>query len=652
MTKYHEKYTKSISCFFRFFALIVPLNFYNSSLQAQIPADSLEHWIKQYPYKDTLLISKMIALEKQYYVAASEKFGTYTPTIQKLSLVLGFNTGLSAAYMYRAYMHIKKGEYEEALKQALKRVEIEQRQNDLFGMADAYSLTAYVLSLTRSYDRALPYFEKAKKTAEQISDTPQNRTPKAKLLVKIMVNTNIALSGLQNHQASLQNGLTALRLLQKSDLVKNTDYFYTLAAIYISIANDYLMLQKPNKAYGFFEKAINIAEKQKISIGIARAYLGAFKSSVELKDFQKANIINKKLESMMMFNQFDSHEMLVYYDYLQKFQIQKQDFLGAYTSLKKYHVLNDSIIGNDQKKKIEELNIRFATAQKDQENRFLKERNLQIQSRNQIFSFGIVILLLFVLALSVLYYRLSHAKRQLNLVNQQLQNATETKDRLFSIIAHDLKTPSVAFEQLTKSLHYLIKKNDYERLLAVGRQTEFLAADLQSITNNLLYYSMIQLDRVPFRPSPILIDELFAILKDTMGHYALLNQQQLDCQSTPHLRVHYDLTLLTFILRNFLSNAIKFTPTQGRILLKAWQNTPQSVCIEVEDSGKGFDENSLSAFQMSSSILSNTGIRGEKGTGLGLYLCRELIARIGGTLSINSSSTLGGARVQLCLPSL
>lgn len=225
--------------------------------------------------------------------------------------------------------------------------------------------------------------------------------------------------------------------------------------------------------------------------------------------------------------------------------------------------------------------------------------------------------------------RRSHV--QLQSLNQQLQEANASKDKFFSIIAHDLRSPFktlLGFAQLLSN-NFENYTPDKQKHLA-DRISDY-AEQLHLLLENLLAWSRLQRGLMEHYPEEM---SLYEIAEETIHLFqANAEQKQITLRNTigEAITVYADSNMVTTIIRNLTSNALKFTDTGGAITLSAapYEN---DVEITVSDTGVGMSAEDLSKLFRIDVNYNNVGTAGEKGTGLGLILCQELVEKNDGRI--------------------
>lgn len=234
--------------------------------------------------------------------------------------------------------------------------------------------------------------------------------------------------------------------------------------------------------------------------------------------------------------------------------------------------------------------------------------------------------------------------------NTQLEQLNATKDRIFAIIGHDMRKPALAFRGMTQKINYLLQKQDYPRLTALGNQLEETAYSLTTVTDNLLNWALLQKDIAGYQPQPVVLHQVAEELNAIFAAAARNKNITLSILSdTPaQQQVFADPLALRTILRNLIDNAIKYTPEDGTVRVTATAEG-EWVNIGVQDSGIGIPEAEQKDLFVIRNDKSRPGTAGEKGTGLGLHLAHELTKLNKGVLTLHTRMGQG-TRFELQLP--
>jgi PAS domain S-box-containing protein len=215
----------------------------------------------------------------------------------------------------------------------------------------------------------------------------------------------------------------------------------------------------------------------------------------------------------------------------------------------------------------------------------------------------------------------------------KLQQLNDTKNKLFSIIAHDLKNPI----NLLQGLVHISNDGGFEedeQEIFIDRIQKNLGS-VNHMMENLLLWARSQLDGYKIDKSICMMYDEFLLVWKIYKENALKKGINLESKIPKNHQVLMDRNHLQMILRNLLNNAIKFTPEGGSINIKT-QKRNGSICLEISDTGKGMDEATQQAILKGQFVHSEYGTEGESGTGLGLSLCTEMLYQNNGQLELES----------------
>jgi len=220
--------------------------------------------------------------------------------------------------------------------------------------------------------------------------------------------------------------------------------------------------------------------------------------------------------------------------------------------------------------------------------------------------------------------------------NEELYELNKTKDKLFSIIAHDLRNPFQVLIGLTQAIMDNFEFFDKPTLLEMLRQLYETSNQNYELLKNLLEWSYSQQDRIVFNPQTFVLDiflkEKIALLQSSASKKNI----RLVYQLASGIELTTDKDMLFTILRNFLSNAIKFSKAGQAVLIKAVKEAG-NVVISVIDNGLGISPEGLEDIFRITKQNKSLGTEKEEGTGLGLVLCKEFSERMKAKIKIESS---------------
>jgi len=233
-----------------------------------------------------------------------------------------------------------------------------------------------------------------------------------------------------------------------------------------------------------------------------------------------------------------------------------------------------------------------------------------------------------------------NAELEIALKNQELEKLNAEKVKFLTIIAHDLKSPFNSIIGFCELLLEQIKEKDYEQI------GEFANIILQSsnkamdLLMNLVEWAQSQTGRMEFKPEHFemvtLINEIIPLYDDIAGQKSIAIKKVLPHNAT----VFADKAMISTVFRNLISNAIKFTMPGGEVIISAMEKQNE-IIFSVRDTGVGIPLNSIGKLFQIDQSYSTTGTNKEKGTGLGLILCKEFVEKQGGKIWGESEERIG-----------
>jgi len=232
------------------------------------------------------------------------------------------------------------------------------------------------------------------------------------------------------------------------------------------------------------------------------------------------------------------------------------------------------------------------------------------------------------------------AEIELQKSEKQLPIANATKDKFFSIIANDLKNPFNSILGFSKLLLEQIDEQDQSKINEIAHAIHTSGKNTFRLLENLLEWSGSQTGTIKFEPESFLINQLIQDTITLCSHHADAKNICIRQQVPDQLTAYADKNMIQTVVRNLLTNAIKFTNPQGQITITAAQKTDQ-IHVTVSDNGIGMKPKAIEALFNIHEKSSTPGTENELGTGLGLILCKEFIEKHGSTIEVNSEPGKG-----------
>jgi len=277
-------------------------------------------------------------------------------------------------------------------------------------------------------------------------------------------------------------------------------------------------------------------------------------------------------------------------------------------------------------------------------------KSIQLEQQRMVKNF-LVISSVFVLVIaigSIFGYVIIRKKNStLNIANEklaksekELMRTVQTKDKLFSIIAHDLRSPFTALVGLTSVLANQSSEMKSDEVKEYGSLIHESSQKLLNLIENLLYWSRSQTGKLKLVPKEFTIHNLVAEVSSVLSLQANAKQISIENNIDPSTLVFADYETSATVIRNLISNAIKFTNANGQIAVDAEQKGPM-VEIRITDNGVGISPANLSKLFKIEQSFSTKGTGEEAGTGLGLVVCKEFAEKNKGTIDVISKEGLG-----------
>lgn len=242
-----------------------------------------------------------------------------------------------------------------------------------------------------------------------------------------------------------------------------------------------------------------------------------------------------------------------------------------------------------------------------------------------------------------LHQKINEQNKKLEEQKQELMELNATKDKFLTIIAHDIKNPLGVIIGTSNLLFSQFDKFDKDKLRELVFNINDSANRLDKLLENLLYWSWSQTGRMECNPKEMDFYHLTQMAISFFGHTAENKDIEINPEVPENMMVFADLEMVKTILRNLISNAIKFTHRGGEIKIAARQKDEDFVEVSVMDNGVGISEDVVKKLFRFDIHYSSRGTQKEKGTGLGLLLCKEFVESHGGEIWVESEKGEGSA---------
>lgn len=589
----------------------------------------------------------------------------------------------------------RNSEIQHSITYGIKSVELAEKYKDYKNLAQAYSFLGVAYRNIGNYTKAFDNYYKGLETAKKY------KLPEQEGYAYINIG-NLYLYQEYYNDAVL-NLDKGLEIAKRIDNKKMLGYYYlnrgrielkiknySQALLYINEALDLRSKSKNAEAHAVCLKYIGDVYNEQSSYTLALKY---YKESIDrlektsdidlfTDNYNKiSNIYLKKGEykqasfyaekSLEMAEEIGSKLRVRNANHtLMQIHKAKKD----YKAVVKYQDIvikyNDSLFSQELNEKINYIKFIDEKYEYDKKLSDLEfEHKIEIEKQKQVRNYSILvsIILIIICIVLIMFFRirrritanlrsknkqiarhkidLEKTLEDIRIANEKLTELNATKDKFFTIIAHDLKSPFNAIVNFSELLLINYDKYDSEKHKELLKYIHQSSENTYKLLENLLLWSRSQIGIIDFRPEK---ENLFLISIETIEllyHSANSKSITLNNEIPKDIFVNTDKGLYVTVLRNLITNAVKFTPKGRNISIKAEtssnENNQSFTEISVVDEGIGISKEKINKLFLITENISTKGTENEDGTGLGLILCKEFVEMHGGQLKIESEENIG-----------
>lgn len=555
---------------------------------------------------------------------------------------LGDLEGVASCFLSLSFINNRVANYPAALEQASNSLILFRKANSIQGMAQAYNNLGNIYDNMGNYKESLKYYQKTL----EIHSSGNNKQGIARVYINLSIIYNKTGRGdeaesLLNKAVEIGNEINDIRMLAIA---------YGNIGLMHDNAGNY------NKALEFFTKSLDLKVKlqDKHSIMISEINIG--NTYLKMNQIEPAlQHVNKAIEIGLNLNA--KRELIDAYIIQAKVYEKKGDYAHAYAALNNKIALNDSIFGTDQLKHLANVDRKNEINQLESENQILRQQSIIDQLKlenNRFIRYYLLIGLSFAIVLiALLIYqsgerrkssrRLDEVNKQLLKTNKQLKRSeseldesNRSKDKFFSIISHDLRNPlasMVSFVRIMKRDYATLEQNERDALI---EEFEKIVNRTGNLLENLLMWSRSHTGRLNITPENFNARKILE--ENAEFHETLLRAKKIKISINSKddaAEVFADKNMIDTVVRNLLSNAIKFTPAGGKIEM-GFDPAGKDCIFYVKDNGIGIAAEKTPSLFSLGEVYVRTGTANEKGSGLGLVLCKEFVEKNHGEIWLES----------------
>ena len=642
---------------------------FSVSLYSQHPGEALIDSLKKVllnAKEDTSKFNLLssIAIKYRFLNLDSAKF--YAQEEFELANRLNFPKGQLKGLHHLSASYLKMGDYKQCLAYAIEMGTLAKEVQDTLSLMYSYNVMAGAYANLNEFPKAIEYYTKQNDIAEALGDK---------------VDLGIGYLNLGKLLARLESKKEkALEYTKKAIvLFEEIDYKPPLAFAYQTVSNLLLDLKDNKQAFEYNEKALKI----NLELGMmtqlinnyrtsGQIYLEEEKYDLAIRDFEKALEYAQNLKanekacgvflnlaiSYNKIKQFDKSlailleaeplvmesESILFREPFHTFMAEALQGSGNYQAV--FEHMQQAISWKDSAsvltklEEFEDIQTKYETEKKEQNNEFLTQQNSLLASKNQLYTYIAIGLVFIIAILAFVFYQLRKQKKIIEHQNQKLEELNATKDRLFAIIAHDMRNAVHSFRDVTDSIRFFIKRKQPERIDKIAGVVEKSIDQLGRLLDNLLEWALVQRGDMPYQPELL---DLTNAIDNILGNFEGIAERKevfLEMNISTGAQIFVDKNAMETIVRNLLSNALKFTHTGGKVSIRAVAEK-ENTLIEIQDTGIGMSPKQMATLFQPSQNKSTDGTDGEKGSGLGLILVKELVELNKGNIRVDTKEGEG-----------
>jgi signal transduction histidine kinase len=567
--------------------------------------------------------------QAQYEIALGFFFAAY-----RIYAESGDRTGMSRVLNNIGVAYYTQGEYELARQYHMESLAIKQEDNDERGIAFSLYNLGLISQQMGDYSAAFGYFFDSYTIRERYQDLRE-------------MASNLASIG--------------FLYMQTGDLKKATDY-----------------LKQALRFYTEVDDRIGIAQTH---YQLGKVYL--HKRNPELAEEQHTLSLQLAAELSMPRLELDN------YGSLAETMASRGLYQEAYNYQKQFQLLYDSIFDDESKQRIVEMQAMYDRDRREQEIELLMNKNtigdLNLEKQKVLRNFLIIVVMLVGFFLLLVYNRYVFSKktnqllegqkkeiseknekltelnqrllkekakveelnRQLQVTNKRLSHSEQhlmesnaTKDKFFSIISHELKNPFAAIASFANLLKRDMEILSRKELQILAGELDQAVWKINTLLENLLQWSRSQTGRLSFHPEVL---DMYSIGMENLQLFENRAKEKgitLTNHMTPDTKAYADPNMIHTVMRNLLSNAIKYSDTRGVVAIRS-EIKDGMRWFHIADNGIGISSSDQEKIFRSDSLFSTHGTREEKGSGIGLLLCKEFVESNKGQIVFTSKEGEG-----------
>lgn len=512
------------------------------------------------------------------------------------------------------------GDYEKAVDFYMKSLRIKEELGNKKSIALSLNNLGLVFSNLGKVDEALSYLLQALQLKEEMDDTAT--------MPSTLNNIGIVYRQRTDYQKSLEYYTRALRMKQDANDTKGIGFSLINISLVHQQMGDY------DQAIQSCRNALNIFDTVQDRWGLAHGHYVLGDLFIDSKDREQAESL--LLEALQRAEELEKTELVAsVLNSLTRLYEKHGDYRQAFERYRASQQIRERMNNEKVSKKIAELQIKYETERKEKEAELARKEAEIFRLRNSELDRLNRELKLQNKKNALVNQKISEQYNQLDNLNQELRELNATKDKFFSIIVHDLKNPLHNLKLLSEVLCMNLDRMDIEKTrkhaLSMNQEVE----NISSLLENLLHWANAHKGTIPCNPSMFPIRDALQETLTLISSPAREKGISILPEPDDDALIFADWNMILVILRNLLTNAVKFTPENGQIRISSVAGN-ETLSLFIEDNGIGIPPSTMKRLFRLDEHISTAGTANETGTGLGLILCMEFVHKLGGTIVAES----------------